>query len=1595
MSIGSAPNMHVVYQSPFIAPEQCRITFLNDVFTVESRASGNAADAGPIRATGTLTVNGAPLAYGHSRTLRAGDIIRLLDLCIMIGFRFISINQPQGLILRPNPAVRPLSHTALMASSPEPRLGRQTGSHTDGRSGEPLQSDEPYDSTSAERRYFYPAPRLMRSIRPFVFKVSPPPNKKARDDTPVIMQLGPSLLMGLASVFMVTSSIAQIAGGGSVMTALPMLAMSISMVAGMVLWPIISNRYNKRRDARNEKKRQSAYADYLNRVEAAFEHECDEQADILRENRVSVDSIRHRVAKISPSTMDRSLTQSDFFDLRVGIGSEELNADISYPQDAGFSMEHDVLLDQVKELADNPPKIKDVPVALNLAVDHAVGIVGPRRPAWAFLRGLIVQICGLYNYNDVKMIVVADKRDEKEWRFVRRLPHLFDSTRDHRFLAVEAEDMSGIERLLENEMTRRKERHDPKSDLSAFGTYYVVICANPTLTNRCEAIGRLLRNRENTGFSLVFLADTLRSLPGECGKVIELRHATASADMQDMRDGADADADLDDSTFTPTTLGDTYVGRMFSRDDVNGTRRDFAPDIYVERGKAESFARNLAFIELQQNRAGGIDGAADSAGAAAGLPQRLGFMELFKAGRVNQLNVARRWRDNDASRTLKTPVGLDAHGDDFMLNLHESFHGPHGLIAGMTGSGKSEFIITYVLSMALNYAPDEAAFVLIDYKGGGLAGAFDNERYRLPHLAGTITNLDGSAISRSLVSIQSELKRRQSLFNEARDITGEPTMDIYKYLSYYRQGVLNKPCPHLFIVADEFAELKQQEPEFMQELISAARIGRSLGVHLILATQKPSGVVNDQIWSNSRFKVCLKVADNSDSKEMIRRPDAAELKDPGRFYLLVGYNEYFDCGQSAYTGTKYSPADHYEPKKDDAVVLIDNTGTGIASLRPVQSVTRTNTSELNAVLGHICEVAKAVGKSAQPLWLDPVPVHITLDDIDRSYGRELNAAYGSSAAAAAGAATAAGAAAAVAGVFDATTALKAVVGVLDDPAHQRQMPLIRDFVQIGNLLMLGAATSGIEPLVATVLESLFRRYSPGQVNAYALDMGSGALSAFADDPHMGGVVAGADPERTASLFHLLEREIANRRELFAPAGGTYAAYAQWREERGYADGTSAGADRRDTDDAASPSSPATQSPMPPRIVFVLTNVAAFLEQYEQWEDRLVSLAREVPRFGIHMMLTASTPNQVRPRLRATFGASLATSFNDQNDYLSVVDSIRGIVPPKQPRRGLVQEGKEVYEYQGASIGSIGANESEVIRAWSKRAATQWRGTRAKPIPVLPTVVRACDFDTAQVSRETVPMGYNKTEVEPMLLDGRRAPAMMVTGNDADALTAYAIGLVQTLHRHAVSYAIVDQDDAVGQYLGEAGLPVGASVAAGAVGAAAPNAGAGAGNAGNASDANGTDTSAIGPRLVSLNSIARFIDTLDSGVGAPSVVCFTSLVSLMGKLDSTAAQKLKTYIEQERFKRTTALVICGEAWRFASVYDPWMKVVNASPAGMWIGAGFLDQSMFRYGRVQEAFRAKAGPADGFTVFRGDIQPVRVLQPMREAAGPAAERSDGER
>ena len=283
-------------------------------------------------------------------------------------------------------------------------------------------------------------------------------------------------------------------------------------------------------------------------------------------------------------------------------------------------------------------------------------------------------------------------------------------------------------------------------------------------------------------------------------------------------------------------------------------------------------------------------------------------MEMYGAETFSDLQVLQKWQQNAPYKSLAVPIGLRGKEDLVYLNLHEKAHGPHGLIAGTTGSGKSETIQSYILSLAVNFHPHDVAFLLIDYKGGGMANLFKN----LPHLLGTITNLDGAQSMRALASINAEIHRRERLFREFE------VNHINQYQKKFKNGEATEPLPHLFLISDEFAELKVNQPDFIKELVSIARVGRSLGVHLILATQKPSGVVDDQIWSNSRFKLALKERMTLQELEPIQPQEAWEQKKP--VSVLLGMADIPQAQKQEPVSVNLS--------KDGHILLYGSPGTG-------------------------------------------------------------------------------------------------------------------------------------------------------------------------------------------------------------------------------------------------------------------------------------------------------------------------------------------------------------------------------------------------------------------------------------------------------------------------------------------------------------------------------------------------------------------------------------------------------------------------------------------------------------------------------------------
>ncbi len=1185
ITVGRASENVIAYANNFVSSHHARLSYTQRRWYIEDLDSSN----------GTFA-NGVRIAPGQRYTLNYGDVVRILDLTITLGCGLISCNNPKDAVKVSSFFVR-YEATCLDEVTDSPEV-----------------SVKP-------REFFYPALRFARSRERKTFTIDAPPAPEKEEEMSLAMRIGPSLIMGLTSVLSACVFISMMAEQNtSILRAVPMIGMAVAMLTGSVLWPILNARSSRRRREKKEAARRASYSQYLSKMYSAIAAEEATQREILNENRVSVQMCLERAHALDVHLMDRTPLHADYLEVRIGQGTEPLLADIRFP-DSHFTINEDEVRESVEMQAKTPRVLEGVPLAYPLIEKPILGIVGDEAFVHAFVRGIVVQLCAMVSYEDMKLMVLCDEQSRDSWAFASHLPHCFSDDRSMRYFACGIEETNELGMFMERVIDAR--RAESSFEARDAHPYYLIVCASEELVDRADIVHSVVSERDNLGISLIATARSINDLPKECKSVIVLEGEGAY---------------------------------LLDRDDPSGNRRVFTPDIMVDVASADGFAFALGRVHL------------DITVESLRIPSRLGFLEMLGAGSVEHLSIASQWRESNASATLACAIGQDEQGEPFLLNLHEKFHGPHGLIAGTTGSGKSEFIITYILSMAINYSPNDVAFVIIDYKGGGLARAFDNEHVHLPHLAGVITNLDGAAISRSLASIKSELKHRQALFNQARDIAGGDNVDIYDYLDLFRQGKVSEPCPHLFIVADEFAELKQQEPEFMDELISTARIGRSLGVHLILATQKPSGVVNDQIWSNSRFKVSLKVADEADSREIIKRPDAAALTQAGRFYLLVGYNEYFALGQAAYAGSRYVAHERFCATTDDSVVLISNTGRPLVSMKPKQkSLDADGRTELVAVLSLVQDCAAEQHLHARQLWLEPVPALVMVDAIAAKYAR-----------AAGGCTSREG--------FD----IDPIVGEFDDPQNQRQGVLSLPITREGNALVYGTTDSGAEKVVYAATYAMFETFGPEHLNLYALDFGSESLRAFSPAPQMGDVICVADEEKVRRFFDFIKREIAKRRELMTKYGGSFLRYV------------AAGGDA-------------------PAIIVVINYLGAFLEAYPTLEDELSYLVREAGKGGIYLLASAAGPSSVRMKYRQYFRQVLAINLADTSDYAMLFGSMHGVPIPTGYARGLVRTEEGVFEFQGAHL--CEDDDFAFAERFSAGEAAKYPASMAAPaVPLAPKCV---------------------------------------------------------------------------------------------------------------------------------------------------------------------------------------------------------------------------------------------------------------------------------
>ncbi len=1210
--------------------------------------------------------------------LRNGDLINLYGLRIVYAFSYLFINNAFGLV----------------------KVNGEKFEKVNMQVNYEIKQEELEDTPMyKENDYYLRSPRIRRTINVFNMNVDSPPAKENMQDVPILYTIAPMLTMGASSIVSLASSINQVnSGEKQVKDIMPTLIVSFAMIFSMLIWPFVMKAFEKKRKNKREEDRQNKYKAYLSTRRKEISDEYVRQQQILEENLIPMSECYQIITEKRRTLWERKKDQGDFLTVRVGRGQLPIAANIAYRAE-GFTMEDDELKKSVDNIINEFSTLGNVPIGYSFLQNKITAINGLYPKYLTFTENMILQLMAFHSYDELKFVVFTNHKNEGRYEYLKESPYCFSADKSIRFFATNSEEMQEVSLYLEQIFNGRKMMAANNQNISyaAFNPYFVFIIDDIIMARKIDIVTNILEDAGNLGFSIIILEDKLSKLPSQCNDFI--------------------------------SIGDKSSG-IFKNNATAGEQIKFADEVVynIDMMKCSHIIANLP-IFIDNN-------------AINELPNLITFLELFGVGNVEQLNSLNRWKNNNIIKSLKTEVGVNENGDPFILDVHEKQHGPHGLIAGMTGSGKSEFIITYVLSMAVNYSPEEVAFVLIDYKGGGLAGTFDNPELgiRLPHVVGTITNLDKAEINRALSSIDSELRRRQEKFNETRDLTGENTIDIYKYQKMYRDGIVSEPMPHLIIVCDEFAELKSQQPDFMEDLISTARIGRSLGVHLILATQKPSGVVDSQIWSNSKFKVCLKVQEKSDSMEMINRPDAAELKNVGRFYLQVGYNEFFAIGQAAYAGTPYYPRHEFKKSADKNIYFINNTGSFSKSIDNylAKKDLKSEGEELGNILKYVIDTSQGAELKLRRLWLERIPEFISISNLIKKYNYQKQ-----------------------------NYIINPVIGEYDDPSNQNQGLLTIPLTDEGNALIYGAADSGRDEFVSSLTYSLITTYTSDEVDIYLLDYGAELLMNYLEAPQVGDVILNGDDEKLNNFVKMLNSELNKRKKLFATYNGNYKDYIKLSKN------TLA------------------------NIVVIINVVEVMTETYADLFDKLFAVLREGAKYGINFVLTTTNQNSIRFKVAQTCRQLLCLQMNNDNEYNDILGKTYGLVPFKCTGRGLVKIDK-ICEFQTASIAP---NEEllQTIKATIEKLKTIGM-TKTRKVPIMPNIVTLSSFDNKYTNITNVPIGLSKESLTPIMYDYSKSVISLVSANEMENMTSFINNYLRTIEaRNTFQKIVVDANNFFDDY----------------------------------------------------------------------------------------------------------------------------------------------------------------------------------------------------
>lgn len=1092
--------------------------------------------------------------------------------------------------------------------------------------------------------------------------ISTPPTRGQAP--PAIQGLGMLMMPLMSGTGSVTIAISQ--RNNPIITVAAFLGLLGSIAIGVVM--IVAQRSGTKRQTRDQRER---YLDYIEAMRHAAREQIAEQRAEQAWRFPRTDQLL-QIATDDTRRWERRPSHEDFLSVRWGTGTVPLASGLDLDADTGPLNDFDpVCLHAAQELQHRYEQLSEQPITTDLRVLSQISVIGRAGVRRMSAMTVVAQLAALHSPNDLQIAVVRSKDAAAAWDWVKWLPHVHDPVQLDGDVPARrvAASVQALTVLLEGELEQRLDRASrARGGEVAQPSHLVVVIDGEGLT-----AGQHLTSPD-ASVPLAQLGVHVISL---------LDHPNAEPESVDHRVEVS-----DHGTLT-----------------VSGWPESFRADVLPD-GTAAALARQLSALRLTRDERDG-----ESLTQSVGLPEILGVSDPAA------LDLRRTWKPRAQRDLLRVPIGVGATGKPVLLDIKESAHGgmgPHGLVVGATGSGKSEMLRTLVASLVIGHAPERLALMLVDFKGGATFAPLEG----IPHLAGMITNLqdDLTLVDRMRDALYGEMQRRQEILKKAGNLP-----NVSAYQARIDAGEDLEPLPHLMVIVDEFSELLTAKPDFAELFVAIGRIGRSIGVHLLLASQKLETGKIRGLESHLSYRIGLRTFSESESRDAIGSPDAYHLPpEPGGGYLRVD-TTVFDRFKAAMVSDPYVPPADGPRTTVPVVPFVATNGLG-AWISQQQSLADAAASEAPRAASNVSvldTISRQLAESGRPrarqVWLDPLPALLPLSDVVSVEVRGE------------------------------TATMSAMVGRVDDAAKQRQFALEWDFTGgRSNLAISGSPATGKSVLLATLVSSLCLRYPPNTVAVFAIDYGGGMLQGLRDLPHVATVASRTDPELIGRTINDVMTILDEREDLFREYGLT--SMRQLREAR---------ADGRVPDE------------VPGDVFLIVDGWGTFREEYDHFEGVIGDIAARGQNFGVHVVISITQSMQIRMRMQAAFGGQLSLRMNDVYDAPFDRDLMKQIGKDAAGRGVTDIDGEHLFQAALPRLTPAGEDDAadaglpEIVRAVTER----WGDRSVTRVETLPAIVREADIGRPDRGDDLVPIGLSEINLGPAGVDLFGAsPHLLVLGD---------------------------------------------------------------------------------------------------------------------------------------------------------------------------------------------------------------------------------------